>query len=1145
MLNPKNSLKTKFQKKLKFLPNLNLILTIICYFIYSNHAFGQSPPPHIKLYATTIPSSCQANGEIHCTLTDTAHLNLEQIKYSYIPESGIDAIHNTTSPNAINLRPGRYKVIVHALFPTGLGQADAFLIIADSIEDVHVASQYTVPSCGIPYHLFTYSSPYGIVPSYSCTPTGKVQLNIQNGSLPYFIDIWKRNGNDSIFVRQDVFTTPENSGESPYYFNYRHYYTIDSLYAGDYIFHCQDNCGYHMPTVNANIPTLTPNQSAQQHLLKNSSGIPESFNIITFKEVFDTGIANTGNDDYYRYVNQWESTFEYRFINPSLHNTPDTLPWRPMPTSPNGYAYIFDTIPYADCYADLWFQNITLQTRPKYCPDDISSTTHTIYPQGNTQTFSELHASTNYITPAYRDYCGYHTGETELTSLLHRTAVYHFENSCSIPDSIGCQRHDGYSYSGYIQNISQGMLMHSYITFPIQAKITNLTSDSIVKNITLSDRDHPWFLNWPIERELHGDSICIEVSDAMGSPIYAYCFKYDISNETTHYPDRYDRQKWEPWFEETHLHCPDATHSIGLFQENGHISSVQINNEWAYTYYGDTIRLIESPNDNYYNFEATSSQTAKWNAIKSNPEHNFEISFFQYQKEFNSSARPGLKLTAPGLPNGRYLWEISYNCDLPKDTVVMDVRYTLVPEELEHPSFAFTPECTRLGIIPTAGELVLDGVPTTTYFDIRPGGVLTHSANAVLLNDSLFAGIPGEYTLSMYSLPENNPALLSLNPCYVWDTVIVWDGNPFKLDYLYAHVCNLHDESGNILSKATGGKEPYTYTLFSQPSGNGTMLSQNNIGNFYNVPCHFAQSLSVEMTDACNAHFISDITVTSMDLIRKGWAEDNQNEIVMQIGDTCHLYSLSMPEAAYHWTGPGGFHYEGQNTILPIEHEMQSGKYYVEIVGAGCGSMRDSILVLIQEHPCPDAIDCEGNHYHATRIDGLCWTTENLRATRYPDGRKIDNPYGYVSDSHPNQQANIQTFGRLYDLQQALYAEHMHIIDSEGHLQGICPTGWYLPSIDQYRQLASHGTIALRSPLFWISNAGDNSSGFNALPAGFYNGNTQRYECLLGEARFWASNSASAIENSQIFYMNYFCNHGETLTADRTNAYSIRCILAE
>lgn len=1116
------------------------IITIILSFQLSFHAKGQNCS--IRLQVETRPSTCQANGEIHCILSDTSGAQLEQIRYSYIPEDGTDAIINTELPAATHLRPGRYKVIVRALCATQLSQSDAFTIIADSIEQVIIEQQYNVPISGIPYHLFTFSTPYGIVPSYECTPTGQVQVNIENGTYPYSIEIWQDDGHGEHFIKTVRFSDMQHTGDDPQKFDYKNFYTIDSMSAGNYILYCYDGCGYHMPSLSVTVPEVVQQPIAQQHLLRNSSGIYESNNIIAFKEVLEPIVGLTGNDDYYRYRNQCESMYEYRFINPTWNGVPDTTQWYPLPTHEGIYVFIYDTLSSMSNYGEIWFRNIILQTRPIQCKNSIFSFDYDIYPQTeNDHSILSAGRTTN-VTEQYYDYCGLH--ETDRRIDFHIIS-HRFNNiilNCNRIDSIGCHAPSAYSFSHSIPNFTEGSRMHHYITLPLQCKITNTSADTIIGILHPNNLEYVWNLSWRAEPELHGDSVSIEISDANGCPLFSTGFKYVYLTSQQFLYGSYKEYDWESWIVPDKFYCPGTTHQIGLRQNNGYLTSMNVFGERIFSYSLDTIRIIESP-ENRYNCMIVSDTAQHFTVAKEHPEVSYTVDYTSSPNPSNSTPEPCLLLTADGLPNGRYVWEITWPCDRKRDTIIQDIHFQRIPDFETPPAFTFSPECTHLNIIPTAGQFNYGGSTLNTYFDLRRDGALEHSYNAVGIGDTLSAGLIGEYTLSMYSLPEEDVQLLSQNPCYVWDTVIVWNGNPFAFDYLYAYVCNGHDRSGNIITRGKQGKEPYTYTIFDRANGMGNVVAQNNTGDFYSQPCHLGQEMSIEMTDACNSHFITNFTISNMEQIRKGWVEDNQYEIVMHVGDTCHLYGISLGEVTYHWTGPNGFDESNQNCVFPITSELQSGKYRIEVLGSGCGVLLDSIVIRVDAHPCPEAIDFEGHHYPSIRINGLCWTQRNLQSHYYSDGEVLQEIYIYESTDFPNTYQNQVIYGNLYTWQQAV-GDGME--NAYGHTQGICPEGWYLPSREQYEQLATWGAAALRSPYYWINNSGGtNETGFSALPAGFFNGETKRYENMLGETHFWAVDARTNSENGSVYTFLYPCNEVVNDLSDSQNAYSIRCILEE
>lgn len=134
--------------------------------------------------------------------------------------------------------------------------------------------------------------------------------------------------------------------------------------------------------------------------------------------------------------------------------------------------------------------------------------------------------------------------------------------------------------------------------------------------------------------------------------------------------------------------------------------------------------------------------------------------------------------------------------------------------------------------------------------------------------------------------------------------------------------------------------------------------------------------------------------------------------------------------------------------------------------------------------------------YNIVTIDSQRWFKENMR---YNVSGSMLNP------SNPNSD-----YGRLYSWQQA---------------QSACPSGWHLPSDDEWKQFerslgmtqsqsdaeqwrGSNEGSKLKATSGWTNNGnGNNSSGFNALPAGYYNNVT--YGNLGGQGYFWTATSSS------------------------------------
>ncbi|MFA7702578.1 MAG: FISUMP domain-containing protein, partial [Patescibacteria group bacterium] len=108
--------------------------------------------------------------------------------------------------------------------------------------------------------------------------------------------------------------------------------------------------------------------------------------------------------------------------------------------------------------------------------------------------------------------------------------------------------------------------------------------------------------------------------------------------------------------------------------------------------------------------------------------------------------------------------------------------------------------------------------------------------------------------------------------------------------------------------------------------------------------------------------------------------------------------------------------------------------------------------------------------------------------------------------------------------------------------QGICPSGWHIPSDAERLELNTYlgttvGTKLKAAPGIWD---GDNASGFNALPVG-YRATWGGFPSQGIETRFWSSSATGS--SVWTFYLNSSqsdLNHGNY--EDRLSGISVRCI---
>ena len=236
---------------------------------------------------------------------------------------------------------------------------------------------------------------------------------------------------------------------------------------------------------------------------------------------------------------------------------------------------------------------------------------------------------------------------------------------------------------------------------------------------------------------------------------------------------------------------------------------------------------------------------------------------------------------------------------------------------------------------------------------------------------------------------------------------------------------------------------------------------------------------------------------------------------------------------------------------IPADNLYQEGETIITWTATDqvCGypvSCQQKVIVVFPK--CPDAIDCEGNVYHGVRIDCDCWTQTNLISNCYGDPHECeisgncDDPipcvYEYVNPNYPNADENVAIFGKLYCDTAALKDS---VVNPHGHIQGICPKGWYLPTVEKYSDLFLHGD-ALKSPLYWTDGGGDNSTGFSWLPAGWWNGQLQRFEGLMSEGYFLAVETTVEGVRTVVYYMQHDCDEVKRIETHSGFGYSVRCV---
>ena len=211
--------------------------------------------------------------------------------------------------------------------------------------------------------------------------------------------------------------------------------------------------------------------------------------------------------------------------------------------------------------------------------------------------------------------------------------------------------------------------------------------------------------------------------------------------------------------------------------------------------------------------------------------------------------------------------------------------------------------------------------------------------------------------------------------------------------------------------------------------------------------------------------------------------------------------------------------------------------------------------------------DRDGNVYNLVQIGQQCWMKENLRTTKYADGTSISQgsststttAYWYYPN---NSSSNKPTYGLLYNWTAVMRNSSSSSANPSG-VQGVCPTGWHVPSDAEWTQLTNYVSSqseyvcgsnntyiarALAGTTGWSSTTGtccvgttpsqNNSTGFGALPAGSYDGS---YNGFGTNANFWSAteNDSSTAWLRGLYYVSAEVHRGGH---NKKWGLSVRCL---
>lgn len=223
----------------------------------------------------------------------------------------------------------------------------------------------------------------------------------------------------------------------------------------------------------------------------------------------------------------------------------------------------------------------------------------------------------------------------------------------------------------------------------------------------------------------------------------------------------------------------------------------------------------------------------------------------------------------------------------------------------------------------------------------------------------------------------------------------------------------------------------------------------------------------------------------------------------------------------------------------------------VSLINAQAQGTTGSKQTGIDAADCNGTIEYDGRSYRTVLIGTQCWMKDNLNIGKWTDQGQLQKQTnnGVIEKyCYGNDFTNCDQWGGLYQ-----WDEMMQYVQT-ANAQGICPTGWHIPSSQDWKTLIRYlggeslagGKIKYTGSNGWATpNVGaDNSSGFTALPGGYFDYMAQRWHNQYSNGYFWSSET---ITKSTAVAMMVSSDRGDLDLYEEfmPSALSVRCIRNE
>ena len=216
-------------------------------------------------------------------------------------------------------------------------------------------------------------------------------------------------------------------------------------------------------------------------------------------------------------------------------------------------------------------------------------------------------------------------------------------------------------------------------------------------------------------------------------------------------------------------------------------------------------------------------------------------------------------------------------------------------------------------------------------------------------------------------------------------------------------------------------------------------------------------------------------------------------------------------------------------------------------------------IIFFQPQIYPTFTDSrDSNVYQTVTIGNQIWMAENLKYLPIvgPDSSKQSTfvVYNYKGTNVAEAKAtfNYNTYGVLYTWETAMNGAPSSSANPSG-VQGVCPSGWHLPSDAEWTQLTNYlggesvagGKLKEIEFTHWISpnSNATNEKGFTALPGGeWVTIGDRSLSMMMGRGGYWWSATDKSTLDAWLWFIYYNRRDLSGVPNSMKDGFSVRCV---